>query len=236
MVVLRNLFGAILATSEPPLPPAEDADIARPESFRGRTPEVPVAVLATDAFAEAVLVKSFESLDGFEVIRDLAAGRAADTATTTSDSPPGYESSTRLQWAGVGFRQPPVRGLQQSTNSAPIVFYMHRTLAAELELEVDDAVNVWIGQKYTTGLVGGIYDLFPTAEISRIGSTLVIANLSRVMAAVNASPAAAALAPTEVWFSSDDPIATREALEGDQFLRMDGVYDGTLSGYVLRLR
>ncbi len=213
----KLLFGAVLATSEPPLPPAEDADIARPESFRGRTPEVTAAVLATNAFPGATLVKSFESLDGFEVIRDLAAVPAADTATSTSDSPPGYERSTRLQWAGVGFRQPNVRGLQQSTDSAPIVFYLHRTLATQLEVEVDDAVNILVGQKFTTGLVGGIYDLFPTAKISSNGSTLVIANLSRLMAAVNASPAAVAHAPTEVWFSSDDPVATREALEGDHF-------------------
>jgi hypothetical protein len=211
------LLGAVLATAEEPPPPgevAEDADIAAPRrTVRDQAPDVPDAVLHKEAFPNATVVHDFATLDGFEVIRDLRSIPASDSATSDADAPPEFDRSTRLKWQGVSARQPAIRGLRQETDRERMRFYLSESVAAQLELEPGDAVQVFTGQKYTLAVMAGTYEFFPTAMGGTDDDAIAIVNLSRLLAVLNASPSQAAAGPTEVWYSSDDPTALRAALE-----------------------
>ncbi len=214
----RVLFGSVLATAAEPLPPTEDDYVAEPRrSVRDRAPAVPDAVLRVEPFADAVLVKDFSTLDGFEVIRDSLPYSSGDSVTSDPDGPPNFERSTRLQWSGVSLRQPITRGLQQQTDGKPMQFYIDRSSAAALELEVGDRANIFSGQKYSQGVLAGVFDFFPATVSGPGAETIVVVDLSRLLAVNNASPSTAPTSPNEVWYATDDPTALRAVLDSERF-------------------
>ena len=209
------MLGPVLVTAEPPAPPPEDEEGAAPLStFRRLFPQT---VLHQAAFPAATVVHDFATLDGFELIRDLSAGAVGDAASASDDAPPGFAGSTRFLWSGPSFRQPALRGLRQQTDGEPLVFYLWRQAAERLQLEAGDRVTVRIGQRYAAGELAGVFDYFPTADLADDGEVLAVANMSRLIAVVNASPVSVAAEPDEVWYSAADPAALRSALDNAEF-------------------
>ncbi len=211
------LFGAVVATAEEPPPPHEadeEEEVATPRrTSRSPATAVPDAVLHTEAFANATVVKDFATIDGFEVIRDLQAVPGGDSATSDGDAPPGFERATRFKWSGVSIRQPALRGLRQQTDRQPMLLYLQQSVATQLELDQGDAVQIFAGQKYALGILAGTYEFFPTATEEIGDDSIAVVSLSRLLAVINASPGNAAAAPTEVWYSAEDPTALRSAIE-----------------------
>ena len=210
------MLGPVLTTSEPPaaLGDAADDGPGRGLSIFGRRF---AAVLLEEAFPGAVVIHDFATIEGFEVIRDVLPTRVGDTAIGGSDAPPGFSGSTRFVWSNPGRQQPSLRGLRQETDGEPLVFYLSSGAAEGLRLETGDSVTVRIGRRYVSGELAGVFDYFPTSDVGNDREVLAVANLSRLLAVVNASPATSPAMPDEVWYSAADPAGLRSVLEGDDF-------------------
>ena len=196
------LLGPVLVTSQPPEPRDEQDQplLLQERPFGGAAPAT---------------IQLIPALERFEVIQGLVPTTVGDSAVADPDAPPGQDGSRRFQWAGDSSRQPRIRGLRQQTDGEPMVFYLLRAAAQELELQVGDSVVVSLARRYTEGVLAGVVDFFPTVDTDDEDAFAVV-NLSRLLAVANASPTSNPIAPNEVWYATADPLAVRAAIDDQQ--------------------
>jgi hypothetical protein len=196
------LLGPVLVTSQPAEPPDEQDEplLLQERAFRGAAPAT---------------IQLIPALEQFEVIQGLLPTAVGDSAVADPDAPPGQDGSTRFEWAATSRLQPRFRGLRQQTDGEPIVFYLLRSAAQELELQVGDDVLVSVAQRYTRGVLAGVLDFFPTVDTNDDDAFAVV-NLSRLLAVANASPISNPVAPNEAWYATADPLAVRAAIDDQQ--------------------
>ena len=196
------LLGPVLVTSRLATPRDEQDEplLLQERPFRGAPPAT---------------IQLIPALEQFEVIQGLVPTAVDDSAVADPDAPPGQAGSRRFEWAGTSRRQPRFRGLRQPTDGEPIVFYLLRPAAQELELQVGDNALVFVARRYTQGVLAGVVDFFPTVDTDDDNS-LAVVNLSRLLAVANASPNSNPIVPNEAWYATADPLAVRAAIDDQQ--------------------
>ena len=189
------LFGPVFATEQQP----EEGELT------GRLAQT---------FPGGQLVHRFDSLDGLEVISGYSTAPVSDAAIADADAAPAFTGSVKYSWINAS-RSPPLHGLQVATDGEPTLLYMLRRTARELELEIGDDVTLSVSLRFMHGRLAGVFDYFPTAEISPTGNGFAIVNLDRLTVGINSGPVQQPLMPNEAWYASSAPEALRIALEDE---------------------
>ena len=189
-------FGPLLSTLDAP---AEALDtVAR-------------LVPRASAFERRAILHDLADTTGLEPIADLTAGAAAQSVQQVTSAPRGFDGSIRLDWpaAVAGVTPASVRGLRQETDGAPVLLYASRATLDDLGASVGDELRLEVGDRFLSAQVAGAVDHFPTLGAG--GGAFAVANLERLLAAVNASPGPK-LRSAEAWFATSTPAATTLAL------------------------
>jgi len=193
------LFGAVLVSEEPAsVPPAALGEEAQ----------------RTEAFPAATLVHEFASTDGLDVLHGYTPEAVGDVPVASGEAPPGFSGSIAYRWISPR-RGPPVRGLRPASPAPPMLIYLSRRVATDLELRVGDPLSVTVNGRYTDGELAGVVDLLPTGSATGNGTGLV--NLERLLHVSNSTPGQRTAIPNEGWYSASDPEAALEVLSGERY-------------------
>ena len=191
------LFGPVLSSGQPP----EDGE--------------PIGRLA-QPFPDGQLVHRFDSLDGLEVLSGYSPLPVGDAAIADPDAAPAFAGSIKYSWIDSR-RSPQLRGLQVATDDEPMLLYVLRRTARELELDIGDDVTVNANGRFIRGQLAGVFDYFPTAEVDSATDGFAVVSLDRLTVETNNGPVRRALAPNEAWYASSEPLALRVALQDERF-------------------
>ena len=191
-------FGPLVSTLDAPEEPLNTVERLVPTSSE---------------FARRAILHDLADTAGLEPIADLAAGDTPQAVRTEPPTAPGSSGSTRLDWpaAPPGVTAVRVRGLRQETDGAPVLLYTSRRTLDDLGAAVGDELRLEVADRFLSAQVAGVVDTFPT--LGADGGAFAVANLERLLAAVNASPGGA-LRSGEAWFAISTPAATAAALAG----------------------
>ena len=188
------LFGPAMIS---PLPPSTPLD------RRNVQPTV-------EAFEGARLVHEFTD-PGFEVLQGAIGRRLSDQIRAEADAPPGFATSLRYEWLDEQ-RPPRQRGVRQAIPEEPTLVFLDSETAERLELAPGDKAQLTVSSVYLEVRYAGSFDLFPTFNAN--GKTgFALLHASRVQVDANAALPGEALVYNSAWFRSDDPEATRAAIE-----------------------
>ena len=188
------LFGPAMIS---PLPPSAPLD------RRNVQPTV-------EAFEGARLVHEFTD-PGFEVLQGAIGRRLSDQIRAEADAPPGFATSLRYEWLDEQ-RPPRQRGVRQAIPEEPTLVFLDSETAERLELAPGDEAQLTVSSVYLEVRYAGSFDLFPTFNAN--GKTgFALLHASRVQVDANAALPGEALVYNSAWFRSDDPEATRAAIE-----------------------
>ena len=188
------LFGPAMIS---PLPPSAPLD------RRNVQPTV-------EAFEGARLVHEFTD-PGFEVLQGAIGRRLSDQIRAEADAPPGFATSLRYEWLDEQ-RPPRQRGVRQAIPEEPTLVFLDSETAERLELAPGDKAQLTVSSVYLEVRYAGSFDLFPTFNAN--GKTgFALLHASRVQVDANAALPGEALVYNSAWFRSDDPEATRAAIE-----------------------
>ena len=188
------LFGPAMIS---PLPPSTPLD------RRNVQPTV-------EAFEGARLVHEFTD-PGFEVLQGAIGRRLSDQIRAEADAPPGFATSLRYEWLDEQ-RPPRQRGVRQSIPEERTLVFLDSETAERLELEPGDEAQLTVSSVYLEVRYAGSFDLFPTFNAN--GKTgFALLHASRLQVDANAALPGEALVYNSAWFRSDDPEATRAAIE-----------------------
>ena len=167
-------------------------------------PEAPLdgierLVPRSSEFARRAILHDLSTTAGLEPIADLAAGGTSQTVRAEPPTAPGSTGSTRLDWPATPPGAPAVRvrGLRQETDGAPVLLYASRRTLDDLGAAVGDELRLEVAGRFLNAQAAGVVDHFPTLGLD--GGAFAVANLERLLAAVNASPGAT-LRSGEAWF------------------------------------
>lgn len=191
-------FGPIVSTLDAPEAPLDAIDRLVPQSSE---------------FARRAILHDLEDTSGLEPIADLSAAGTSQTVRANPPTAPGATGSTRLDWpaAPSDAEAVRVRGFRQETDGAPVLLYASRQALDDLGATVGDELRLQVAGRFLAAQAAGLLEHFPT--LGADGSPFAVANLDRLLAAVNASPGAN-LRSTEAWFATSTPAATATALAG----------------------
>ena len=188
------LFGPAMIS---PLPPSTPLD------RRNVQPTV-------EAFEGARLVHEFTD-PGFEVLQGAIGRRLSDQIRAEADAPPGFATSLRYEWLDEQ-RPPRQRGVRQAIPEERTLVFLDSETAERLELEPGDEAQLTVSSVYLEVRYAGSFDLFPTFNAN--GNTgFALLHASRLQVDANAALPGEALVYNSAWFRSDDPEATRAAIE-----------------------
>ena len=188
------LFGPAMIS---PLPPSTPLD------RRNVQPTV-------EAFEGARLVHEFTD-PGFEVLQGVIGRRLSDQIRAETDAPPGFATSLRYEWLDEQ-RPPRQRGVRQAIPEEPTLVFLDSETAERLELAPGDEAQLTVTSVYLEVRYAGSFDLFPTFNAN--GKTgFALLHASRLQVDANAALPGEALVYNSAWFRSDDPEATRAAIE-----------------------
>ena len=188
------LFGPAMIS---PLPPSTPLD------RRNVQPTV-------EAFEGARLVHEFTD-PGFEVLQGVIGRRLSDQIRAETDAPPGFATSLRYEWLDEQ-RPPRQRGVRQAIPEEPTLVFLDSETAERLELAPGDEAQLIVSSVYLEVRYAGSFDLFPTFNAN--GNTgFALLHASRLRVDANAALPGEALVYNSAWFRSDDPEATRAAIE-----------------------
>ncbi len=188
------LFGPAMIS---PLPPSAPLD------RRNVQPTV-------EAFEGARLVHEFTD-PGFEVLQGAIGRRLSDQIRAEADAPPGFATSLRYEWLDEQ-RPPRQRGVRQAIPEEPTLVFLDSETAERLELAPGDEAQLTVSSVYLEVRYAGSFDLFPTFNAN--GNTgFALLHASRLQVDANAALPGEALVYNSAWFRSDDPEATRAAIE-----------------------
>ena len=188
------LFGPAIIS---PLPPSTPLD------RRNVQPTV-------EAFEGARLVHEFTD-PGFEVLQGAIGRRLSDQIRAEADAPPGFATSLRYEWLDEQ-RPPRQRGVRQAIPEEPTLVFLDSETAERLELAPGDEAQLTVSSVYLEVRYAGSFDLFPTFNAN--GNTgFALLHASRLQVDANAALPGEALVYNSAWFRSDDPEATRAAIE-----------------------
>ena len=188
------LFGPAMIS---PLPPSTPLD------RRNVQPTV-------EAFEGARLVHEFTD-PGFEVLQGAIGRRLSDQIRAEADAPPGFATSLRYEWLDEQ-RPPRQRGVRQAIPEEPTLVFLDSETAERLELAPGDEAQLIVSSVYLEVRYAGSFDLFPTFNAN--GNTgFALLHASRLQVDANAALPGEALVYNSAWFRSDDPEATRAAIE-----------------------
>lgn len=185
------LLGPLYASGEPV---AEDApnSVVRPSAWPGAEPVV--------AFTEP----------RFQVVQGLLQVAPNDVTRPSSDAPPGEDGVLRYEWLDSRF-SPAVRGVSLGPPREVIPVYLDRRTVGALGLAEGDTLSLVAAGRYLPARLAGVLDYFPTyTPGGRDG--LLLVDSSRLLSTLNTSIPDRATLPNELWFDTDDPEATIEAL------------------------
>ena len=188
-------FGPIVSTLDAPEAPLDAVDRLVPQSSE---------------FARRAILHDLEDTTGLEPIADLSAVGTSQTVRANPPTAPGATGSTRLDWPSDA-EAVRVRGFRQETDGAPVLLYASRQALDDLGATVGDELRLEVAGRFLAAQAAGLLEHFPT--LGADGSPFAVANLDRLLAAVNASPGAN-LRSTEAWFATSTPAATGAALAG----------------------
>ena len=191
-------FGPIVSTLDGPEAPLNTVDRLVPQSSE---------------FARRAILHDLADTTGLEPIADLSPAGASQTVRANPPTVPGSTSSTRLDWpaAPSDAEAVRVRGFRQETDGAPVLLYASRQALDDLGAVVGDELRLEVAGRFLAAQAAGLLEHFPT--LGADGSPFAVANLDRLLAAVNASPGAH-LRSGEAWFTTSTPPATTAALAG----------------------
>lgn len=189
-------FGPIVSTLDAPEAPLDAIDRLVPQSSE---------------FARRAILHDLEDTAGLEPIADLSAAGTSQTVRANPPTAPGATGSTRLDWPAAPSDAEPVRvrGFRQETDGAPVLLYASRQALDDLGAVVGDELRLEVGGRFLAAQAAGLLEHFPT--LGADGSPFAVANVDRLLAAVNASPGAA-LRSGEAWFATSTPAATASAV------------------------
>src|SRR5690606_35719332 len=142
------LLGAVLVSEEP---------------ASGAAPALGEDAQRTEAFPGATLVYEFASTDGLDVLQGYTPEPVGDVPVASGEAPPGFGGSIAYRWISPR-RGPPVRGVRPASPAPPMLIYLSRRVATDLELQVGDPVSVTVNGRYTAGELAGVVDLLPTGS------------------------------------------------------------------------
>ena len=194
-------FGPLVSTLDAPAEPLDTIERLVPRSSE---------------FPRRAILHDLADTDGLEPITDLAAGGTPQAVRADPPTAPGSTGSTRLDWpaAPPGAAAVRVRGLRQETDGAPVLLYASRRTLDDLGAAVGDELHLAVAGRFLSAQVAGVVDAFPT--LGADGGAFAVANLERLLAAVNASPGAT-MRSGEAWFATSTPAATAAALAAGNF-------------------
>ena len=194
-------FGPLMSTLDAPEAPLDTIERLVPRSSE---------------FARRAILHDLSTTAGLEPIADLAAGGTSQSVRAEPPTAPGSTGSTRLDWPATppGVPAVRVRGLRQETDGAPVLLYASRRTLDDLGAAVGDELRLEVAGRFLNAQAAGVVDHFPTLGLD--GGAFAVANLERLLAAVNASPGAT-LRSGEAWFATSTPAATASALTGGGF-------------------
>ena len=194
-------FGPLVSTLDAPAEPLDTIERLVPRSSE---------------FPRRAILHDLADTDGLEPIADLAAGGTPQAVRADPPTAPGSTGSTRLDWpaAPPGAAAVRVRGLRQETDGAPVLLYASRQTLDDLGAAVGDELHLAVAGRFLSAQVAGVVDAFPT--LGADGGAFAVANLERLLAAVNASPGAT-MRSGEAWFATSTPAATAAALAAGNF-------------------
>ncbi len=193
-------FGQLVSTLDAPEEPLNTVERLVPTS---------------QEFARRAILHDLADTSGFEPIADLAAGSTPQSVRAEPPTAPGSSGSTRLDWPASppGVPAVLVRGLRQETDGAPVLLYTSRRTLDDLGAAVGDELRLEVADRFLSAQVAGVVDSFPT--LGADGGAFAVANLERLLAAVNASPGVA-LRSGEAWFATSTAATTAAALAATQ--------------------
>ena len=189
-------FGPLVSTLDAPRVPLDTIDRLVPRSSE---------------FARRAILHDLEDTTGLEPIADLAPAGMSQTVRANPPTAPGSTGSTRLDWPAAPPDADPVRvrGFRQETDGAPVLLYASRRTLDDLGAVVGDELRLEVAGRFVAAQAAGLLEHFPT--LGADGSPFAVANLDRLLAAVNASPGGN-LRSSEAWFATSTPDLTASAL------------------------
>lgn len=189
-------FGPLVSTLDAPEAPLDSVDRLVPQSTE---------------FRRRAILHDLVDTTGLEPIADLAPAGTSQTVRANPPTAPGSTGSTRLDWPAAPPNADPVRvrGFRQETDGAPVLLYASRRTLDDLGAVVGDELRLEVSGRFLAAQAAGVLEHFPT--LGADGSPFAVANLDRLLAAVNASPGGN-LRSSEAWFATSTPQATASAL------------------------
>ena len=189
-------FGPLVSTLDAPRAPLATVDALVPQSSE---------------FPRRAILHDLVDTTGLEPIADLAPAGTSQTVRANPPTAPGSTGSTRLDWPAAPPDAEParVRGFRQETDGAPVLLYASRRTLDDLGAVVGDELRLEVAGRFLAAQAAGLLEHFPT--LGADGAPFAVANLDRLLAAVNASPGGN-LRSSEAWFATSTPEATTSAL------------------------
>ncbi|MCK9485095.1 MAG: ABC transporter permease [Dehalococcoidia bacterium] len=147
----------------------------------------------------------------FQVVQGLVPTAPGDVARPSADDAPAGESGVlRYEWFDTQF-SPNVRGVSLAPPSEVFPVYLDRGTMQLLSLSVGDTFSLVTVGRYLPARIAGALEYFPTYAPQSRGGLLVM-DASRLLASLNTAIPDRATLPNELWFDTDDPEATIDAL------------------------
>ena len=188
------LFGPAMISPLPPSTPLDRRNVEPTEA----------------PFEGARLMHEFTD-PGFEVLQGAIGRRLSDQVRAEADAPPGFATSLRYEWLDEQ-RPPRQRGVRQAIPEDRTLVFLDSETAERLELAPGDEALLTVHSVHLEVRYAGSFDLFPTFNAN--GNTgFGLVHASRLLVDANAGLPGEALVYNSAWFRSDDPQATRAAIE-----------------------
>lgn len=143
----------------------------------------------------ARLLADFQSLDRWEILNGQVAEPLPDELRQVSSGK--GDLAVELGWRPVS-GQPQTHGLRLRGESRPVQVYASEAFLDKTGLSRGQTTTVYVGGTYIDVQIAGSIRLFPTLEDPRKSPALV-ANVDRLLTALNRNPRPIAVYPEEVW-------------------------------------